>query len=62
MDFIESRCMGFEEYKESILNDPFANPEYTKNIKGYEYLANKSHKLQDFMLLKSQCSLGIRNH
>ena len=32
MDFIESRCMGFEEYKESILNDPFANPEYAKKI------------------------------
>lgn len=26
MEFIEyPRCVGFEEYKESILNDPFAN-------------------------------------
>lgn len=40
-EFIDTRCKGFEEYKKSILNDPFANPEYMKNIKGYEVLAEQ---------------------
>jgi formate dehydrogenase major subunit len=40
-EFIDTRCKDFEEYKESILNDKFANPEYMKNIKGYETLAEQ---------------------
>ncbi len=40
-EFIDARCKEFEEYKSSILNDPFANPEYFKNIKGYEVLAEQ---------------------
>ncbi|MEA2051158.1 MAG: molybdopterin-dependent oxidoreductase [Campylobacterota bacterium] len=40
-DFIDTRCKEFEEYKNSILNDPYANPEYFHNIKGYEDLAQQ---------------------
>ena len=65
MDFIESRCMGFEEYKESILNDPFANPEYTKNIKGYEYLAEQIPQVARLYATKKSMffwGLGITEH
>jgi formate dehydrogenase major subunit len=40
-EFLDTRCKGFEEYKDSILNDEFANPEYMKNLKGYEDLAEQ---------------------
>ncbi len=40
-EFIDARCKDFEDYKNSILNDPFANPEYFRNIKGYEELADQ---------------------
>ena len=39
--FIESRCKDFEEYRDSILNDPYANPGYFNNIEGYEELAEQ---------------------
>lgn len=39
--FIESRTKGYEEYKKSILNDPYANPEYLLQIPGYESLAGE---------------------
>ena len=38
-DFIDKRTAGFEKFKESILNDKCANPEFMKTIKGYEELA-----------------------
>ena len=38
-DFIDNRTAGFEEFKTSILNDEYANPDYMKKIKGYEELA-----------------------
>lgn len=37
-DFVNSRTKGYEEYKNSILNDPYANPEYLLQIPGYESL------------------------
>ncbi len=40
-EFIDSRCKEFETYKNSILNDPFANPSYMENIEGYEVLATQ---------------------
>ncbi len=39
-EFIEKRVIGFEEYKEELLRDEFANPDFFKEIKGYEYLSN----------------------
>jgi formate dehydrogenase major subunit len=38
--FIESRTNHFEEYKQSILNDPYANPEFFRALSGYEELAD----------------------
>ena len=40
-EFIDERCKGFSQYKKSILEDEFANPEYMKNVKGYEVLAEQ---------------------
>ncbi|MCK5294074.1 MAG: molybdopterin-dependent oxidoreductase, partial [Arcobacteraceae bacterium] len=39
-DFIDNRTAGFEEFKNSILNDKYANPTFMKKIKGYEELAD----------------------
>ncbi|WP_206732096.1 molybdopterin oxidoreductase family protein [Halarcobacter ebronensis] len=64
-DFIDSRCVGFEEYKESILNDPFANPEYLRDIKGYEELANTLPQVaREYATKKSMFfwGLGITEH
>jgi formate dehydrogenase major subunit len=38
--FVESRTKYFDEYRESILNDPYSNPEFFRQISGYEYLAD----------------------
>jgi len=40
-EFINTRTKEFITYKENILNDPFANPEYFLNIQGYEELAKQ---------------------
>jgi len=40
-EFINTRTKEFEEYNKSILQDPFANPEYFLNIVGYEDLAEQ---------------------
>ena len=40
-DFVNSRTKGYEEYKNSILNDPYANPEYLLKIPGYESLVEE---------------------
>lgn len=40
-EFIDTRTKEFEQYKESILNDKYANPEYFRNIKGYEDIADQ---------------------
>ncbi len=37
--FIEQRSIEFEVYKEEILSDPYANPDFFKEVKGYEHLA-----------------------
>jgi len=40
-EFIDSRTKGFEDFKTSILNDPYANPDYLLQIPGYEPLAEE---------------------
>ena len=40
-EFIASRTKGYEEYKNAILNDPYANPDYLLQIPGYESLAQE---------------------
>ncbi|MFA7084944.1 MAG: molybdopterin-dependent oxidoreductase [Arcobacteraceae bacterium] len=64
-EFIDSRCKGFEAYKDAILNDPFANPKYMKNIVGYEALAEQIPQVaREYALKKSMFfwGLGITEH
>ncbi len=38
-DFIKKRTRDFDSYKESILSDPYADPDYFKKLKGFENLS-----------------------
>jgi formate dehydrogenase major subunit len=63
--FIEDRTRGFKEFKEKILNDEYANPDYFNNIKGYEYLSKMVRKIaREYALKKSMIfwGLGITEH
>lgn len=64
-EFIDSRCKDFEAYKTSILSDPYANPDYMKNIQGYEVLAEQiPHVAREYATKKSMFfwGLGITEH
>jgi formate dehydrogenase major subunit len=39
-DFINKRTKYFERFRDELLNDPYANPEFFREIAGYEYLAD----------------------
>ena len=63
--FIANRTKGFEEFKESILNDPYANPSFLKDIEGYEYLAKMIPNIaREYAVKKSMIfwGLGITEH
>ena len=59
-DFIEDRTKGFSEFKEKILNDPYANPKYFEELEGYEYLSKMIPKIaREFALKKSMIFWGL---
>ncbi|MFA5427582.1 MAG: molybdopterin-dependent oxidoreductase [Sulfurimonas sp.] len=63
--FIAERTKGFDEFKDKILNDPYANPKYFENIEGYEYLGKMTPKIaREYALKKSMIfwGLGITEH
>ncbi len=63
--FIETRTKWFEAYKEKILNDPYANPEYFKQLAGYEYLAKMIPNIAREYAVKNSMifwGLGITEH
>ncbi|SFV49928.1 NAD-dependent formate dehydrogenase alpha subunit [hydrothermal vent metagenome] len=63
--FIEDRVKGFCEFKEQILNDPYAKPEFFEQIKGYEYMAKMIRKIaREYALKRSMIfwGLGITEH
>ena len=63
--FVDSRTSGFEAFKEKILNDPYANPEFFKNIEGYKYLAKMIPNIaREYAVKKSMIfwGLGITQH
>jgi formate dehydrogenase major subunit len=65
LEFINSRTEGFEEYKNSILNDEFANPEFFRKVKNYEYLADEIPKIARLYATKKSLilwGLGISEH
>ena len=64
-DFVANRCANFEEYKEQILNDKYANPSYFEEIEGYEYLAKSIPNIaREYALKRSMIfwGLGITEH
>jgi formate dehydrogenase major subunit len=64
-DFIEDRTKGFAQFKEKILNDPYAKPKYFEEIEGYEYLSKMIPKVaREYALKKSMIfwGLGITEH
>jgi len=63
--FVEKRTTNFTEFKESILNDPYANPEFFKQVEGYEYLAKQIPNIaREYALKKSMIfwGLGVTEH
>ncbi len=63
--FIAERTVGFEEFKQKILNDPYANPTYFEDVEGYEYLSKMIPKIaREYALKKSMIfwGLGITEH
>lgn len=63
--FIDNRTKGFDEFKEKIMNDPYANPEFFKDIEGYEYLAKMIPNIaREYAVKKSMIfwGLGITQH
>ncbi len=64
-EFLDSRTSNFKEFKDSILNDPYANPEFFKDLEGYEYLATQIPNIaREYALKKSMIfwGLGITEH
>jgi len=64
-DFVKNRTKNFKEFKEKILNDPYANPQFFKNVKGYEYLATQIPNIaREYALKKSMIfwGLGVTEH
>lgn len=64
-EFVNKRTKNFNEYKEQILNDPYAKPEFLKQIKGYEYLAKMIPNIaREYALKRSMIfwGLGITEH
>ena len=63
--FLADRTKGFLDFKEKILSDPYANPDYFAVIEGYEYLAKMIRKVaREYALKKSMIfwGLGITEH
>ena len=64
-DFVADRTKGFAEFKDKILNDPYANPDYFNEIVGYEYLSKMIRKVAREYALKNSMifwGLGITEH
>jgi len=64
-EFVNNRTKNFEEFKEAILNDKYANPKFFENIKGYEYLAKQIPNIaREYALKKSMIfwGLGVTEH
>jgi formate dehydrogenase major subunit len=64
-NFVESRSRGFDDFKEKILNDPYADPSFFKQIEGYEYLAKMIPNIaREYAVKRSMIfwGLGVTEH
>ncbi|RUM69285.1 MAG: formate dehydrogenase [Sulfurovum sp.] len=63
--FIDNRTKDFDAFKEKILKDPYANPEFFKKVEGYEYLAKMIPNIaREYAVKKSMIfwGLGVTQH
>jgi len=64
-DFVNKRTKDFESFKEKILSDEYANPEFFKKIEGYEYLSKVIPNIaREYALKRSMIlwGLGVTQH
>ncbi len=64
-EFIKTRTTGFDQYRQKILHDPFANPDFFKKIRGYEYLSTLIPQVaREYATKKSMIlwGLGVTEH
>ena len=64
-NYINDRTKNFQDFREKIMNDPYANPKFFEQIEGYEYLAKMIPKIaREYALKKSMIfwGLGITEH
>ncbi|WP_457621343.1 molybdopterin oxidoreductase family protein [Persephonella sp.] len=65
LDFIRKRTKGFEAYRRKILNDPYADPDFFKTVKGYEYLSDTIREVARAYANKKSMilwGLGVTEH
>ncbi len=63
--FVANRTKGFEAYRESILNDPYADPRFFEQVEGYEYLAKQIPNIaREYAIRRSMIfwGLGLTEH
>ncbi len=64
-EFIATRTKWFDAYKEKILSDPYANPDYFKQLEGYEHLSKLIPNIAREYAVKNSMifwGLGITEH
>ena len=64
-EFIRKRVKGFEQYRDKILSDPYADPDLFKKISGYEDLPEKIREVaRKYAAKKSMIlwGLGVTEH
>jgi formate dehydrogenase major subunit len=58
--FINNRTKDFDAFREKILNDPYANPDFFKNVEGYEYLSKMiPYIAREYAVKKSMIFWGL---
>jgi len=63
--FIETRTKWFDDYKAKIMGDPYSDPDYFKQVKGFEHLAKLIPNIaREYAVKKSMIfwGLGITEH
>ncbi len=64
-EFVANRAIYFDEYKRDILNDPYANPDFFQQVKGYEYLTDQIKEVaREYASKRSMIfwGLGVTEH
>jgi formate dehydrogenase major subunit len=64
-EFVATRTKGFEEYRRSILEDPYSDPAFFENVKGYEYLSKTIPNIaREYAIKRSMIlwGLGVTEH